>query len=192
LRIAPVTNIIEHAIEHDQLLEIVVESGKMVSLYPHRLLILEGELSLIGELCSSGRLVYHQLAQIQYISEYQMGSFHPNYSELEVEGMIHSIRQINGSEQRLVVRFNREVAITAPPPMLTPPYHFFASPYTVINPSGEMIWSATVELSDELCSWLSTMNYRMDLLGTDEIITHFHRYYDSHIHRQISARKKAS
>ncbi|MBT3235236.1 MAG: WYL domain-containing protein [Bdellovibrionales bacterium] len=169
LLIEPLITIIQKAIVAHRAVGITLDGGKVMEIYPHRVTIIEGRLSLVGESCRQGALAYYSIEIIDKVVELEEISYRPNYTNLEVDGMISLVRRLSGNEHRLVVKFNHDAMINGPLPLLTPPYHHFVSPNTVFNLHGEMIWSATVELSDRLCSWLITMKDQIEILGTDEI-----------------------
>ena len=71
---------------------------------------------------------------------------------------IRPCESVNNSEKNF-----QETNLDAPFPL--PALHYFAKPYMVSNPNGDLIWSAIVEPCKELLIWFEKMGENIQVLG---------------------------
>ena len=82
----------------------------------------------------------------------------------ELNDFIQALRTVSGSEERLVLKMkdqNKQEFKTG--------YHFMADPYITTNMDGDVIWAASVELSDELYEWLYQLGDKVEILDPTSI-----------------------
>jgi hypothetical protein len=148
---------IEESILDQQVLSINL-NDKNHSIYPFSLVYLEGELSLIGESVSDRTLINLPLSQIDNVID-DTSLFKANYSRLEVNDFISNIRAISDQETRLVLKIhalaNFENSI---------PRNFLGNPAMISNPSGDLIWGATVESNPEIFKWIYSLGSDVEIL----------------------------
>lgn len=141
------------------ILNITFISDSHIDLYPHRLLYLEGELSIIGEDCSAKCVTSHRLDDIVSIKLDDNHTYIPNFSSMEINDFIMAIRAVGGAEERLVLKIASNKNVD-----LLPSYHFFGNPYVTYNSMGDRIWGASVELSEHLYEWLFEIREKVEIL----------------------------
>jgi hypothetical protein len=148
---------IEESILEKQPLSIKVNERNH-SIYPFSLIYLEGELSLIGENVSDKTILNLPLSQIENVLDDDT-EFKPNYSKLEVNDFISSIRAIGEEETRLVLKINGLASFEN-----SIPRNFLGNPAMISNPSGDLIWGATVESNQEIFKWLYSLGSDVEIL----------------------------
>lgn len=153
--------IIEKALELHQCLCIkTVEHAEIVEIFPHRLVHLEGGLSLIGEEVVDRSLIYLPLSKMEKITLVKEVYEDPAFTKIDIDEFIESIRVINGNEIRLVLKIvNPENSHE-----LNPLYHYLRKPYVISNPKGDLIWAASIEECPNLYEWLSNLTTKVEIL----------------------------
>lgn len=154
-------NSVEESIKLSKTLSLKLKGhNDQFDVFPLKLTILEGGLSLIAEEISEKTLVFFPLNKIDHISfsleDYQK----PIHGHYEVEEFIESIRFINGNEIRLVLKILEPEKASE----LVPLYHYLRKPYVISNPRGELIWAASVEETEDLFEWLSNLKSKVEIL----------------------------
>ncbi len=159
-----IINIIEQVIEDTKCLQVQTVDNNLIHIFSHRLLYLEGYLSLVGENCSDRCLIYLALNEIKDIKINATSKYLPNYSTIEVNDFLSAIRAVGGHEERLVLKIyaNEEVDIN-------PEYHFFGKPYATSNSSGDSIWGASIEVSDYIYEWLLSLKGKVEILDPESV-----------------------
>lgn len=142
-----------------------------VDIFPHKVVFLDGILSLIGEDTNDRCLICIDFDNIQSCHSTPESSYKPNYVAAEIEDFIMAIRSVSGNEERLVLRVSAPEKVN-----LKPQYHFLGSPYVTTNTEGEFIWAASVEVSDELFKWLETIKDDVEILDPQEVKDEFENY----------------
>jgi hypothetical protein len=166
---------LEEYIERRLILEIEFDNEKTISIYPHRVVYLEGKLKLVAEDISDKCLITFDLNRIKNIVPIAVHSYAQNYALLEVNEFITSLREVNGSEVRLIIKIeNHDGEIN-----LSPSQHFLGDPYVTQNALGDTIWAATVEPGHELILWLSEISEYIDILDPQEIKEEVEEYNKS-------------
>jgi hypothetical protein len=153
------------------LCEIVMSDHKVIDLFVHRVVFLDGELCVVGEDCTDRCMVYLEMSAIKGIKKIEELDYVPNFSPVEVNDFIFAIRSISGNEERLVIKIKNQNNVD-----LTPPYHFLGNPYITSNMEGDLIWAASVEISPELFHWLSSMESNIEILDPAHIREDFEAF----------------
>jgi len=125
----------------------------------HKIVYIDGILSIIGEEVNDRCLTCIDINEIQAYSIEQGNNYRPNYASAEVDDFITAIRSISGNEQRLVMKVSSPEKVN-----LKPDFHFLGNPYITTNTEGEFIWAASVEVSHELYNWLATIYSDIDVI----------------------------
>ena len=165
-------------------LKIKFFADKECSIFPHRLVFVEGILCIIGENIADKMLVYFGVEDIHDIenitTEYQ-----PNLSQIEVNEFIDHLRLINGKDERLVLKFYSQDQSE-----LLPKYHFLGNPFVTTSAEGDLIWAATLEICDDIYNWLYKMRDKVEVLDPGHIRKEFSHYCE--LKKEMSGSKKAS
>lgn len=162
---------LEECAQQKHVCEIKHGEHRCFNLFVHRIVYLDGSLSVVGEDCSDRCLVYMDLGEIQGIKKYSEKDYRPNFSAIEVNDFIFAIRAVSGSEERLVLKIKNQDGLD-----LSPAYHFLGNPYITSNLEGELIWAASVEPSHELYHWLHGMKDQVEILDPAVIRENFQAY----------------
>lgn len=166
---------------------VIVKSveGNSGEAYPHKVVYLDGVLSLIGEDVNDRCLICIDFDSIESCHAIADHSYKPNFVTAEIEDFIMAIRSVTGNEERLVLRVSAPEKVN-----LKPQFHFLGSPYVTTNTEGEFIWAASVEVSDELFKWLESIKDDVEILDPQEVKEEFESYLTQN--SQKSTFKKAS
>lgn len=150
--------IIELAIVRKNLIHLKLKCGNTLLLYPHRIVNIEGGLSVVGEDSQDSCVTYIKVIEIEDLNINSIDDYMPRYSGVEINQFIRGLREISDSEIRLILKiYDRELS-------LDPHYEFIGRPYVTINSMGERIWAATVEPSDALFNWISGFGTKVEIL----------------------------
>lgn len=152
---------LEEAIKSKSLIEVKLDNGTVLDLYPHKLIHLEGNLSLIGEdkidHCLTTLFLY-QIIDIE-IKPFEK-AYDVQYTENEVHEFIERLREMSGNEMRLILKVSRHAHDLE----LSPLHQFLGNPYVTKNTKGDLIWAATVEESQDLVDWLVELGDKVEIL----------------------------
>jgi len=177
-----ICSIAEQAILDKSLVAVELK-GESFHIFPYILVHLEGELSLVGEETVDKCLTYFKLKDISSIKIDEFKKDHQaNFSILEVYDFISSIRQMNDSEIRLILKVNSQNEQD-----LNPLYHHLGRPYIVSNPDGDLIWAAFVEPCDDLHMWIRSLGDKVEILDPQS----FKDEYAHYCTREQSKKKAA-
>jgi len=153
----------ESAIKNKNSIQIKIQKGEKILFYPHKIVYLDGVLSIVGESHKKKLLNYfglQKIVDIEGISE--PIDYKPNYSQIEINEFVQHLRKMNGNEVRLVLKIYGKDRVE-----LSPPFHHLGNPFVTLNPEGDMIWAATVEPCDDLFIWLSTLGGNVEILDPE-------------------------
>lgn len=165
---------IEKTLNDHSLIEVKLQDGKVFDLYTHKIVYLDGSLSLVGEDCTDRCLVYFNIDEVAELKMIGVSDYRPNFATVEVHDFIFAIRAVSGNEERLVLKIINQDGID-----LNPAYHFLGNPYITANVEGEMIWAASVEVSESLYEWLYEMRGQIEILDPPEFKDDFEVYVAS-------------
>lgn len=162
---------LEESASDKNICEVVLGDQKVLDLFIHRIVFLDGELCVVAEDCTDRCLVYLEMNGIRGIKKIVDHDYSQNFSAVEVNDFIFAIRSISGNEERLVIKIKNQNKVD-----LTPPYHFLGNPYITSNMEGDLIWAASVETSPELFHWLSSMEGDIEILDPPHVKEDFQAY----------------
>lgn len=140
------------------------KENKFLEVYPHKLVYLEGNLHLIGEDTSDRCLLAICVNEVLSLSYREDLSYEVNFSPVEIEDFISAFRSVASNEERLVMKI-----LTPEHVDLNPPYHFLGNPYITSSADGDLIWAASVEVSDELYDWLGEINEYVEIIDPEGV-----------------------
>ncbi len=163
-------NHIEEAFNTESLLLVTV-GKKTYEIHPHKLIMLEGDLSLVGEETNDRCLVSYPLDEVSKIKLNKISDYTANYSRFEVNEFIMAIRAVSGREERLVLKIDQNNPVN-----LNPAYQFLGHPYMTANSEGDFIWAASVEISSPLYDWLISMGENIEILDPAGVRSEFQKY----------------
>jgi len=149
---------IEAIIQDKKLLILNTAEGKSLSLFPCRILHLEGQLSLVAEDTQDHCLSIITMKEITSF-EGVTTSGYPKVMPFEIEEFITAIRAMNERETRLILKIHDPQSTN-----LFPDHHFLGKPCMVTNPNGDLIWAAYVEPCEALYEWLMTLGKKVEIL----------------------------
>ncbi len=168
------------------ILRIETTENNSIKAYPHKVVFLDGELSLIAEDGQDRCMICVAFDNIKSVKVEIDHQYRPNFVMAEVDDFIMAIRSITGNEERLVLRISAPEKVN-----LNPKYHFLGSPYVTTNTEGEFIWAASVEISPELFKWLASIQDEVEILDPQEVKEEFRNFLESE-QNQTTPLKKAS
>ena len=154
---------LEESIEKRKILKIVTGSSSL-KLFPHRLVYLQGELSLVGENAQARQLQIFNIKEIK-TSKLLEEEYQNNLSAFDIDHFIDASRKMSDLEYRLVLKLSHSFLNID----LDPKFHFFGNPCLVSNSQGELIWGASVELNEELLKWLADIKQHVRIVDPLEI-----------------------
>ncbi len=161
---------IEYNIISRKVINLHLLNGNDCSIFPHRLVYLDGDLSVIGESLTDRTLLYFNLEDIKDVNSLDM-IYEPNLSQIEINEFIVHLRLINGKEERLVLKIYSQDQSD-----LLPENHYLGNPFVTASPEGDMIWAATIEMCDDIFFWLYEMRDRVEVLDPGHIRKEFAHY----------------
>jgi hypothetical protein len=168
-----VINKLEKIMEDNDLARLSFQDGKVYEAYIHKLIILDGHLSVIAEEVVDRCLISFFVSDVDEVRQCPDHSYKPNYTSFQLEEFIAGMRAVIDNEERLVLKvFNPEKV------NLNPPYHFLGSPYITSNANGDYIWAASVEVSNELFSWLKEIKDDVEIIDPEPIKRQFENYLE--------------
>ncbi|MBC7712409.1 MAG: WYL domain-containing protein [Rhizobacter sp.] len=159
-------------------------SHKECSIFPHRMVFLDGILCVVGENINDKTLVYFGVEDIKDVTNLD-NMYEPNLSQLEVNEFIGHLRLINGKEERLVLKIYSQDQAD-----LLPEHHFLGNPFVTTSTEGDMIWAATLEMCDDIFSWLYKMRDRVEVLDPGHVRKEFAHFCE--LKKENAGSKKAS
>ena len=163
-------NHIEEAFKLGALLLVSIDK-KTYEIFPHKLIMLEGELTLIGEETIDRCLVSYCLDEVSKIKLNSINEYTMNYSRFEVDEFVMAIRAVSGREERLVLKIDQNKPVN-----LNPDYQFLGHPYMTANSEGDFIWAASVEISSPLYDWIISMGESVEILDPADVRSEFEKY----------------
>lgn len=150
---------IEKAFHGRLLLDIKLEKGTLLELYPHRMVYFDGRLNLIGEETGIDVLFFFPIRDIESLDSKLNTDYRANFSRLEIHDFVSAIRTVTGNEERLVLKISDPDELN-----LERAHHFISNPYVTSNSQGDIIWAANVEACDNLYEWLNSIDQHIEVL----------------------------
>lgn len=162
---------IEDCLKSGLLLQVIGKDSKSTTIFPHRLVFLEGELSVVGEDNTDRSLICVSVNEIEDVRLLINSDYTQNFTPRSVDDFINAIRAVAGSEERMVLKVKNAETVD-----LKPPYHFLGNPYMTSNMNGDLIWAASVEMSDDLLEWLYQIKDSVEILDPEHLKERFEEY----------------
>jgi hypothetical protein len=159
------------SISQGAVITIEAENNNYIKAYPHKVVFLDGVLSLIAEDVNDRCMICMEFSDMLGITPKFEHNYKVNFVSAEVDDFIMAIRSITGNEERLVLRISSPEKVN-----LKPQYHFLGSPYVTTNTEGEFIWAASVEVSSELFRWLDSIKEEIEILDPQEVKEEFENF----------------
>ncbi|MCF8059680.1 MAG: WYL domain-containing protein [Bacteriovoracaceae bacterium] len=178
-------NEINEAILNSELLILKTGEKSKVEVFPHKVVFLDGVLSLIAEDTNDRCMVCLEFQTIESSILVTGHRYKANFVGQEIDDFIMAIRSITGNEERLVMRISAPEKVN-----LKPQFHFLGSPYVTTNTEGEFIWAASVEVSEELFKWIESIKDEVEILDPQEVKDEFEAFLSQK--QPLKPLKKAS
>lgn len=164
---------LEEAILEESSLKLGLGDGRQLSLFPRKVVFLEGELSLVGEGMRDNCLVNVEVSDIVSATETEK-AWKKHFSRIEIEDFICSLRSVAENEVRLVLKiysrehFNSNLK-----------RHFFGNQCMFTNPEGDFIWAASIEPNAQIFSWLEELGSDVEILDPTDFKKDFLKYCEA-------------
>jgi hypothetical protein len=140
--------------------------------YPHRLVYISGELNLIVEKLSDRGLHHFPVGIVESSHRIETpDEFQLNFSSCEIDDFLHEIQSLDDLQTRIILKVSSLALID-----LTPKYQFLDNPYLTTNSNGEMIWAATVELTEDVYKWLYCNKDYIEIIDPKSVKAQFEHY----------------
>ena len=146
------------------------KDNKNCDMFPHRVVFLDGILSVVGEDIHNKILKFYPMSEITDACEVTF-AYQANLTQMEVSEFINDLRLINGRQERLILKFHSMAQVD-----VLPEFHYLHNPYITSNAEGDMIWAATVEMCDDIFLWLYKMRDHIEILDPGFIRKEFAQY----------------
>jgi hypothetical protein len=150
--------LIEACLLEDRYLKLHLKGDKVIDVYPRKIVHLDGHLSLIGEDLSDCCIFNLFIKEITHIENLSV-EYKKNFSNLEINEFINSIRVISENELRLILKIHDMTQIN-----LEPSHLHMGTPTMVTNSDGDHIWAASVEPCEAVFEWIFTMGRSVEIL----------------------------
>ncbi|MEX1099763.1 MAG: hypothetical protein WEB87_05015, partial [Bacteriovoracaceae bacterium] len=128
---------IEEAILDKSALKISLKEGQKISVFPRKVVFLDGALSLVGEEVQDNCLINVGINEIQSATEEEK-IWKKLFSQMEVEDFICSLRAVAEKEVRLVLKVYSRESFNS-----NLKHQHFANQCMFTNPQGDFIWAAS-------------------------------------------------
>lgn len=156
--------VINEAMIKDEKIHFMTHDQKKHDIFIHKVVYIDGILSVIGEETNDRCLTCVDIDQIKTYQLEQESHYRANFAVAEVDDFIAAVRAISGNEQRLVMK------VTSPDKVnLNPDFHFLGNPFVTTNTEGEFIWAASTEVSEELYKWLASIYSDITVIDPKEV-----------------------
>lgn len=164
---------LEEAICEKFAVKVSTKDGKLASLYPRRVVYLDGSYALVAQGSHDSILSCLNIDEIASAVEEDI-SWAEGVSNLEIEDFISSLRLVSDTEVRLVLkvysreRFNSNLK-----------RHFFGKQCMFTNPQGDFIWAASIEPNEQIFAWLEDLGQDVEILDPLSIKKEFLKYCEA-------------
>lgn len=149
---------IEEAAHEKTHIQVKAKDGKSYSMFPCKIVHIEGDLSLIAEDSQDRCLMIMSIKDVASI-EHMPSSRTSRVTPFEIDEFIAAIRAMNEKETRLILKIHDSQSLN-----LFPNHHFLGKPCMITNPNGDLIWAAYVEPCEALYEWLSSLGKNVEIL----------------------------
>jgi hypothetical protein len=162
---------LDQALLNELCLVVKLKGQNAIDFFPLKLVVIDGQLSAVGEDRSEGCLIYFETVELEDITLDVDENYQSTFTKVEVEDFISSLRNVMGTEERLVLKLRSQNAVD-----LNPPFQHLGKPFITSNMEGEIIWAASVERSEHLYAWLYDMRHEIQILDPVKVIEEFENY----------------
>jgi len=156
--------VINEVMIKDEKIHFTTHDQKKHDIFIHKVVYIDGILSIIGEETNDRCLTCLDIDQIKSYHVEPNSYYRANFAAAEVDDFIAAVRAISGNEQRLVMKVASPDKVN-----LKPDFHFLGNPYVTTNTEGEFIWAASVEVSEELYKWLASIYSDITVIDPVEV-----------------------
>jgi len=163
--------LIERGIKEFHLLNIELKNGEKKLFRGQKIVYMDGKLSLIAEDWKLQCLSTVALDKIMAIELSGQVIFKTIYTNFEINEFISMSRGMSGQEERLVLKIIENSTLD-----LTPPYQYFGNPYLTSTMNGDLIWAASIEVSESTFQWLFSIRDKVEILDPSEFKVDFVEY----------------
>lgn len=153
---------LEKAIEEKICVSLNLLEGQQVEFFPHRIIIQNSEMTLIGEDKIDHCIGFLNLETVESLEIKETG-YKARFSQHEINHFIVGLRSINENNVRLVLKVLNENID------LNPSFQFVEKPYVATNWEGHRIWGATLEYNEELIHWLASVSEHTEILDPENL-----------------------
>lgn len=168
---------LDEAILNKKQITLTTEEGRSYTVFPCKVVHLEGEISLIAEDCQDHCLMVTSIKDLKEVLPNEVIS-EARVMEFEVEEFITAIRAMNEKETRLILKIFDPQSVN-----LFPDHQFLGKPCMITNPNGDLIWAAYVEACEPLYEWLLSMGESVEILDPTTFKQEYLRYCEEKIRK---------
>lgn len=150
--------LLEKIILDQKCASVVLKNSDQMNIRPRKIVFVDNSLSLIAEDLKDNSLVQLTVWSIVDVESLEDDS-KKNFSNLEINDFISSIRAINENEVRLILKIYNHAEVN-----LSPDHIYFKNVCLVTNSEGEKIWASSVEPCDKLFEWIFELGRNVEIL----------------------------
>lgn len=165
---------LDQAILNGICLSVVLNEKQYIDFYPLKMVVIDGVLSAVGEDRQEKCLVYFETSELTSVNLDIDEYYQSHFTKVEIEDFICAVRNVMGTEERLILKLKSQVNID-----LNPPFQHLGKPFITSNMEGEIIWAASVERSEHLYQWLYSIKDNIEILDPQKIVDEFAAYIAS-------------
>jgi hypothetical protein len=168
---------LDEASKKKELLQITASDEKVYTVFPCKVVHLEGQLSLIAEDFHDHCLM---VFSVKDLTEAMLipTSAEARSTQYELEEFIGCIRAMNEKETRLILKICDPEKIN-----LFPDFHFLGKPCMITNPNGDLIWAAYVEPCEALFDWVATLGTQVEILDPTKFKDQYLKYCEDKLRK---------
>lgn len=149
---------LERAILDKKCATLFLKNSDQMNIRPRKIVYVDNSLSLIAEDLKDNSLVQLTIWSIVDVEPIEDDA-QKNFSSLEINDFISSIRAINENEVRLILKIYNHAEVN-----LNPDHIYFKNVCLVTNSEGEKIWASSVEPCEKLFEWIFEMGRNVEIL----------------------------
>ncbi|MCK5073437.1 MAG: WYL domain-containing protein [Bacteriovoracaceae bacterium] len=168
-------NLIEECLKDRCVLKFMFnrDEGREQTVFPHFLLYLDGILTVLGEEVNGRSLVTISMDEIAGMEKLSC-DYKSNFTRPQVEEYVKELRTMNERADRLILKIKSGHQVN-----VDPPHQLLINPCVVTNPTGDVIWAATVEIHEGLFEWFQTICDKVEIMAPESFKCGFMVYIHS-------------
>ncbi len=159
------------AIAEHMVIDIELNSGDCYKFFPQQILEFNEQLIVIGENIENRLLIDITLNDILSYCALNI-SYQSNFTKRQVDSFIKTLREVEGSSVRLILKIDHSFVEFAPPRS----FQHLGNTYVTFNGNGDRIWAATVEPNLTLIEWLYSIRHNIEILDPKSVRDHLKNY----------------